>query len=470
MVALLLWLRVLTLVHPAIFDPHHLAQDYIGETISMSQTHHTIVQLLSQISDKKEIRSYLNRFSEVGQTRFAVIKIGGAIIAEQLEETASALAFLHRVGLTPIVLHGGGPQLDEEITKRGIDTPKIDGLRVTNADALDAARDVFFGANIRLVEAIRRQGVAAHSLATGVLEAEYIDRDTFGLVGEPTLVRQGLLQNTVAAGAIPIISCMGIGPGGQMLNINGDSATRALVAALEPMKIIFLSSVGGLLGEDGAPLHSINLATDYASLMESDWVHSGMRLKLQEIAQLLDNAPLSTSVSITSPDGLLRELFTHGGSGTLVRKGEAINRLQEKDAIDAARLQALISTAFDRDLTIGWWDDLAMDSAYITQGYRACAIVKQLQGASYLDKFAVLEEARGEGLAHAIWRRITANHPRLFWRTHKDNGFNEFYAERASGSVKKGEWTIYWSGETDFAVIAQMSDAIAALPITLEAK
>ena len=435
----------------------------------MSQTHQTIVQLLSQISDKKEIRSYLNRFSEVGKTRFAVIKIGGAIIAEQLEETASALAFLHRVGLTPVVLHGGGPQLDQEITKRGIDTPKIDGLRVTQAAALDAARDVFFGANIKLVEAIREQGVAAHSLPTGVLEADYIDRETYGFVGEPTLVRQGMLQNSVAAGAIPIISCMGIGPGGQMLNINGDSATRALVAALEPMKIIFLSGVGGLLGEDGEALHSINLATDFSALMAADWVHSGMRLKLQEIAQLLESAPLSTSVSITSPEGLLRELFTHGGSGTLVRMGEAIHKYSQKSELNKAQLIQLIQTAFERPLTPGWWDDLELDSAYVTESYRACAIVKDFGGTAYLDKFAVLEKARGEGLAHAIWRRIESNHPSLFWRTHKDNGFNEFYAERATGSIKRGEWTIYWYGENEFARIAEMTGKIANLPATLEA-
>jgi len=435
----------------------------------MTQTHQIIVQLLSQISDKKEIRSYLNRFSEVGRTRFAVIKIGGAIIAEQLEETASALAFLHRVGLTPIVLHGGGPQLDDEITKRGIDTPKINGLRVTNADALDAARDVFFGANIKLVEAIRQQGVAAHSVTTGVLEATYLDKETYGFVGEPSRVRQGLLQNVVDAGAIPIVSCMGIGPGGQMLNINGDSATRALVNALEPIKIVFLSGVGGLLGEDGKPIHSINLTTDFDGLMQSDWVHSGMRLKLQEIEQLLESAPLSSSVSITSPEGLLRELFTHGGSGTLVRMGEAINRCTSKNDLEVHQIATLISNAFGRAPTRRWWSDLELHAAYVTQSYRACAIIKQVNHVSYLDKFAVLDEARGEGLAHAIWRKIRADHSRLFWRSHSDNGFNEFYTEHSNGSIKHGEWTIYWYGESDFAVIEHMVETIAAMPITLEA-
>ena len=82
-------------------------------------TRQTIVQLLSNMQDGKEIRNYLQRFSSIDQSRFAVIKIGGAILAEQLRETADALAFLHTVGLTPIVIHGGGPQLDAALKERG---------------------------------------------------------------------------------------------------------------------------------------------------------------------------------------------------------------------------------------------------------------------------------------------------------------------------------------------------------------
>jgi len=146
----------------------------------------TIVQLLSNMSDGKEIRSYLQRFSEVDQSRFAVIKIGGAILEEQLEETAAALAFLHTVGLTPIVLHGGGPQLDRALQEARVKTPKIDGLRVTNSESLDIARNVFVGENIKLVEAVRSQGVDAHSVSAGVIEPDYLNKDQYGFVGEPT--------------------------------------------------------------------------------------------------------------------------------------------------------------------------------------------------------------------------------------------------------------------------------------------
>ncbi len=435
---------------------------------SSTSTRQTIVQLLSNMSDGKEIRSYLNRFSEVDQTRFAVIKIGGAILADQLEETAAALAFLHTVGLTPIVLHGGGPQLDETLDQRGVKTPKIDGLRVTSAEALDAARDVFTAVNIALVEAVRAQGVEAHSLTAGAIEADYLDKDKFGFVGKPTKIHLELIRSVAKSGAIPILTCLGIAPGGQVLNVNGDTATRALVQALQPMKIIFLSSVGGLLDGAGDIIHSINLASDYDTLVAQDWLKDGMLLKIEEIKRLLDDAPLSSSVSITTPSGLVRELFTHGGSGTLVRMGERIHEAASKDALDRARTEALVEDAFGAKLKPGWWAGLDIHEVHMSESYRAGAILTKLDDVIYLDKFAVLGDARGEGLARTVWRQFAEKNPVFYWRSQTANGFNSFYHEAADGSVRKGPWTVFWIGASDLSQIAPIVERIGALPASFE--
>lgn len=435
---------------------------------NLASTRETIVQLLSNMSDGKEIRSYLQRFSSADQSQFAVIKIGGAILRDQLEETAAALAFLHTVGLTPIVLHGGGPQMDETLAARKIETPKIDGLRVTNADALDVARDVFTGENIRLVEAVRAQGVSAHSLTSGAIEADYLDREKYGFVGEPNNVRLGLIRSIAQSGAIPILTCLGIAPGGQLLNVNGDSATRALVDALQPLKIIFLSQIGGLLDANGKKIHSINLASDYDELMNADWVEGGMRLKVQEINRLLDTVPLSTSVSITTPSGLVKELFTHGGSGTLVRMGEHIYQHKDKSEINGAKLKPLIEDAFERKLKPDWWDDLEIFDAHISETYRAGAILTKIDDFIYLDKFAVVEDARGEGLARTVWRAFSENTKAFYWRSRNENGFNSFYHNIADGAVKSGPWTVFWIGENDFEKISKVVARIAELPGSFE--
>lgn len=424
----------------------------------------TIVQLLSNVSDGKEIHTYLQRFSELERARFAVIKIGGAILRDRLEETAASLALLHTVGLTPIVIHGGGPQLDDRLSTDGVTSEKVDGLRFTTPAVLDAARDVFTSQNIRLVEAIRAQGVDAHGLTQGVFDAELVDHDRYGLVGEPTSVHLDLLRSIVKSGAIPILTCLGVVPGGQMVNINADSATRILVHEVQPMKIIFLSDTGGLLDGDGNVIDSINLATDYEELMSADWVHSGMRLKLAEINRLLRDAPLTTSVSITTPGALTRELFTHSGDGTLVRMGEPIDRLNAPDDVDASRLISLIEGAFGQTLETTWWDEVSLLSVYVSQTYRAAAVVAELDEFVYLDKFAIDESARGEGLARTVWDHMIRDYPSLVWRSRADNPFNPFYDKESDGSMTLNGWTIFWKGVYDFELIGRAVKRLSEMP------
>ncbi len=421
----------------------------------MRDTRQTIVQLLSNVSDGKEIHTYLQRFSELDQTRFAVIKIGGAILRDRLEETAASLALLHTVGLTPIVIHGGGPQLDEKLEREGVTSHKVDGLRVTTPEVLDAAREVFTAQNIRLVEAIRAQGVDAHGLTQGVFDAEFVDSDRYRLVGEPTSIHLDLLRSIIKSGAIPILTCLGVAPGGQLVNINADAATRILVHETQPMKIIFLVDSGGLLDADGNVIDSINLATDFDHLMSEDWVHSGMRLKLKEIKRLLDDAPPTTSVSITSPAALARELFTHSGAGTLVRKGEQISKLTDKRDVDAERLVTLIEGAFEQRLLPGWWDRIDLIAAYVSESYRAAAVIAEFDEFVYLDKFAIDETARGEGLARTVWDHMVRDFPDFVWRSRSDNQFNAFYERESDGRVTTGQWIIYWKGVTDFDVVGR---------------
>jgi len=230
------------------------------------------------------------------------------------------------------------------------------------------------------------------------------------------------------------------------------------------MKIVFLTGVGGLLDKHGKVMHSINLASDFDKLMKASWVEGGMRLKLNEIKRLLDASPLSTSVSITTPDGLIRELFTHGGSGTLVRMGEDIHRFKDKSKLDRTRTEALVENAFARKLKSDWWDELKLHEVHMSASYRAGAILTKVDDFIYLDKFAVVEEARGEGLSRTVWRGFTKDNPKFFWRSRTANGFNAFYHDSADGSVKAGVWTVFWKGETDWARISRIVERVATVP------
>ena len=288
------------------------------------QTRQTIVRLLSSMASAKEIDQYLKRFSHLDAKRFAVVKVGGAVLRDDLEALTSSLDFLQEVGLTPIVIHGAGPQLDEQLAAAGIEKRTVNGLRVTSPEALAIVRRVSQAENLKLVESLQGMNARATSIVGGVFEADYIDRAALGLVGEVKGVNLAPIEASLKAGSIPVIASLGETVSGQILNINADFAANELVQVLQPYKIVFLTGTGGLLDNEGRVIDSINLSTEYEHLIAQPWINGGMRVKIEQIKALLDKLPLTSSVSITRPAELAKELFTHKGSGTLVRRGERV--------------------------------------------------------------------------------------------------------------------------------------------------
>ncbi len=413
-------------------------------------TRQTIVRLLSSMASAKEISQYLKRFSQLDAKRFAVVKVGGAVLRDDLESLTSSLTFLQEVGLTPIVLHGAGPQLDAELSAAGIEKHTVGGLRVTSPEALAIVRKVFQASNLQLVEALQAAGARATSITGGVFEADYLDRDIYGLVGEVKSVNLAPIEASLHAGSIPVIASLGETAGGQILNVNADFAANELVQVLQPYKIIFLTGTGGLLDEKGKVIDSINLSTEYEHLMAQPWINGGMRVKIEQIADLLGTLPLESSVSITRPADLAKELITHKGSGTLVRRGEKVLRVTSWDQLDRARLKQLIESSFGRELVQEYFDKTHLLRAYVSENYRTAVILTDEAEGVYLDKFAVLDEAQGEGLGRAVWNVMREETPQLFWRSRHNNQVNIFYYAESDGCYKQDKWKTFWFGAPDF--------------------
>ncbi|HZF98083.1 MAG TPA: acetylglutamate kinase [Pseudoxanthomonas sp.] len=430
---------------------------------SNTQTRQTIIRLLSSMASAKEISQYLKRFSQLDAKRFAVVKVGGAVLRDDLEALTSSLAFLQEVGLAPIVVHGAGPQLDQEMAAAGIVKRTVEGLRVTTPEVLAIVRRVFMQQNLALVEALQQAGARATSIVSGVFESRYLDADTYGLVGEVERIHLAPIETSLGAGSIPVIASLGETSGGQILNINADFAANELVQVLQPYKIIFLTGTGGLLDAGGAVIDSINLSTEYDELMTQPWLNGGMRVKIQQIKQLLDSLPLTSSVSITTPAELAKELFTHKGSGTLVRRGERVLRFPSWEGVDRDRMRGLIESSFGRRLRQDYFDITAPHRIYISENYRTALILtrERIDGgdgeggrfATYLDKFAVLDEAQGEGLGRAVWQVMREENPQLFWRSRHHNPVNHFYYAESDGCYKQEKWKVFWYGLEDFADI-----------------
>ncbi|HEX7340707.1 MAG TPA: acetylglutamate kinase [Rhodanobacteraceae bacterium] len=415
----------------------------------------TIVRLLSSMGSAKEIQQYLKRFSALDAKRFAVVKVGGAVLRDELADLASSLTFLQQVGLTPIVLHGAGPQLDEELAAAGIDKQTIGGLRVTSPKAMGIVRRVFMQQNLKLVEALQNMDTRATAVPSGVFMADYLDRATYGMVGKVAGINLAAIDASLRANSIPVIASVGETDEGQILNVNADIAANELVRALKPYKIVFLTGTGGLLDGEGKVIDSINLSTEYDHLMQQPWIHGGMRLKLEQIANLLADLPLTSSVSITRPAELAKELFTHKGSGTLVRRGEKVLRFDSWEGVDMARMRELVESSFGRALVPDYFDITQPYRVYASENYRAAMILTEHDGLPYLDKFAVLDDAQGEGLGRAVWQVMRAENPALFWRSRHGNQVNIFYYAQSDGCLKQPRWKVFWYGlDGNFDTIA----------------
>jgi acetylglutamate kinase len=200
-------------------------------------------------------------------------------------------------------------------------------------------------------------------------------------------------------------------------------------------------------------IDSINLSTEYDELMAQPWINGGMRVKIEQIKDLLDKLPLTSSVSITKPAELAKELFTHRGSGTLVRRGERVLRFDSWQGVDLARMRELIESSFGRKLLADYFEKTIPYRIYISENYRTALILTREEGFAYLDKFAVLDDAQGEGLGRAVWHVMREENPQLFWRSRHNNQVNIFYYAESDGCYKQEKWKVFWYGIEDFADI-----------------
>tara|TARA_B100001109_G_scaffold87362_1_gene71243 strand:+ start:1354 stop:2664 length:1311 start_codon:yes stop_codon:yes gene_type:complete len=410
----------------------------------------TILKLLGAIGSEKEINKYIEKFSSPEQ-RFAVIKVGGSLIENDLENLISSLVFLNQVGLKPVILHGAGPMLSAALDEKKIDFSFIDGQRVTSSEVRDIAHEVFEETNHKIVRALEIQGAYAKGLVSNVFQCVIEDPD-LGYVGSIQSVNIDLVNDVLESDSIPVIAPIGF-QDSEMLNINADIATVELVKAINPYKAIFLSETGGIFDKAGQLIPNINLALEYEELMQQKWLHSGMLLKLQQIKALLDYLPRTASVSITEPINLPKELFTDSGSGTLIKHGYSVAQHNQPDQEIQGHFKKIIEASFSGSLVDSFFDDSVSLNIFMTSCKRATIAISNDFCIPYMDKFGVIPEAKGEGLGAGIWHEMRKVYPQVFWRSRPNNPINKFYTSICEGCQKQDEWHIFWIGISDYGAL-----------------
>lgn len=431
----------------------------------MVSTRDVIVRLLRSLGSRKEVDQYLKQYSSVDSHKFAVTKVGGGILAKDADALTSSLSFLRHVGLLPIVVHGAGAGLDRALETEGIPLRRIEGRRVVDARTQELARKITLRENLSLVENLEQMETRARPITSGVFEVAPAD-PSLGAAGDITAVHTDALASCLRSGVLPIVSATGETADGRLLYINADAAASALAKALQPYKIIFLSDPPGVVDGDGHLLSAINLAEDYEALEAKPWMSPPMRRQLAQIKAILDELPHTSSVSITSPDRLAKELFTHTGSGTLIRRGERVGFHESLAGIDIDRLRALLEQCFARRLDEHYFTTKQFFRIYLSESYRATAILTRQSEIPYLDKFAVTTEAQGAGIGGSLWARMKAENKKLFWRARVDNDVNPWYFQQADGTHREGRWIVFHYGLDGWDEIRACVDYALHLPAT----
>ena len=167
----------------------------------------TILKLLGAIGSEKEIKKYIEKYSSSEQ-RFAIIKVGGSVIQNDLDNLVASLVFLDQVGLKPVVMHGAGPMLSAALDKKGVSFSFIDGQRVTSPEVRDVAHGIFNETNQKIVEALESYGAAAVGLTSDIFMCKK-SKPELGLVGEIVQVNVPSITQVLESGGIPVIAPIG---------------------------------------------------------------------------------------------------------------------------------------------------------------------------------------------------------------------------------------------------------------------
>ncbi|KAE8888845.1 hypothetical protein PF005_g18202 [Phytophthora fragariae] len=290
---------------------------------SGSATDDYALNLAKVLAPEQTLEEFKQLYRTPGVKHTTVIKIGGEVIINELETLIESLRFMKDTGLFPILVHGAGPQMNAELDKQGVEPQYVGGNRVTDQKTLDIAKTIFIDTNAKLVAALNKAGVPAKGITSGVIQADFKDKDVYGFVGEVNKIHGDPVQAAIDAGEIPVLSCLGESASGQTLNINADVAARQLALNLQPLKTIFVNAKGGWIEDDGTKLKTIVMAKDYERMAARDYTgRQGTLLKLNEINTLLQGLPSSSSVVLTSASQLMREIVSKKSAGTTCIKGE----------------------------------------------------------------------------------------------------------------------------------------------------
>ncbi|MEM1232908.1 MAG: acetylglutamate kinase [Pseudomonadota bacterium] len=255
-----------------------------------------------------------------------VIKLGGHAMGspEAMDSFARDVVLMQQVGVNPVVVHGGGPMINDMLARLGVESSFVDGKRVTDAATVEVVEMVLSGTvNKRIVQAINSQGGSAVGISgkDGHLMTCDPAAPELGLVGDPSEIDPSLLTTLFADNLVPVIAPLGVSRSGETMNVNGDTAAGAIAAALKADRLLLLTDVDGVQDREGEVITDLTIDT-IRELVADGTIAGGMIPKTETcIAALQGGVRAVVILDGRAPQACLLELFTEQGAGTLIREG-----------------------------------------------------------------------------------------------------------------------------------------------------
>ena len=270
--------------------------------------------------DINVVQKYIKKY----KNEKIVIKYGGNVLIDRnvFNNFISDINVLNKLGLSIIVVHGGGPRIKRELDKKKIVSKFINGLRVTDKNIIDTVEEVLIEFNKDIVSSLKKLGSEAasfHSRTENIIEVKP-EREELGFVGIPNKINEILIEEALNENKIPIIAPLGLGHNNQIYNINGDTAASAIAKKLKSRRLILMTNVEGVY-DDQKNLISEIKPFDLENLIKWKVVQGGMIPKIENCVDAVQNGVRGVVIlDGRKPHSVLHEIFSDKGSGTLIRE------------------------------------------------------------------------------------------------------------------------------------------------------
>ena len=268
----------------------------------------------------EEVQKYIKKY----KNDLIVIKYGGNVFIDRniFNNFISDLSILKKLGLSIIVVHGGGPRIKRELDKSNIQSKFIRGLRVTDEKIINIVENVLIDFNIDIVDSLKKtytEGISIHTKKNNVINVIPESKE-LGFVGKPHKIEINVIKEILEKNMIPIISPLGLGENNQAYNINGDTAAGAIAKSLKSRRLILMTNIEGVLDKEKKLIEEIT-SSEIIKMINDETITEGMIPKINTCLDAVNNGV--TGVVIVDgrkQHSILFEIFSDKGAGTLIRK------------------------------------------------------------------------------------------------------------------------------------------------------